>query len=240
MYLPLYGVEKNFSAGFCGFTLIELLVVVAIIAILAAMLLPALSKARAKARQAVCVSNLKQIGLAALIYAHDYNGIMPGRMYNDTNPPYQWVYQIQQYIRLQHPQNPKVIRYFCCGELDGLPSTATKRKEPGNPVWNYAINQAFNGGYTGVSGTYRYGSCVKLERVRLPVKMAFLGDGANYVNWWGGLGAGDGSQGSFYWYLHSGGSNILFVDGHVEWKKRNEYTNARNFYELMFGAPYPW
>jgi prepilin-type N-terminal cleavage/methylation domain-containing protein/prepilin-type processing-associated H-X9-DG protein len=64
-----------------GFTLIELLVVIAIIAILAAILFPVFARARAKAKQASCLSNQKQLGLAAMMYASDYDQLLPMSYY---------------------------------------------------------------------------------------------------------------------------------------------------------------
>src|SRR5947209_15517704 len=70
-----------------GFTLIELLVVIAIIAILAAILFPVFARAREKSRQISCLSNLKNIGLATLMYAQDYDETFPtGMVYAVPGP----------------------------------------------------------------------------------------------------------------------------------------------------------
>jgi prepilin-type N-terminal cleavage/methylation domain-containing protein len=86
-----------------AFTLIELLVVIAIIAILAAILFPVFSQARAKARQAACLNNFKQVGTGMLQYTQDYDECFPyNRFYGPAGAAYQnWKYGILPYIRNQ-------------------------------------------------------------------------------------------------------------------------------------------
>jgi prepilin-type N-terminal cleavage/methylation domain-containing protein/prepilin-type processing-associated H-X9-DG protein len=88
-------INKNLSRGF---TLIELLVVIAIIAILAALLLPALAKAKSKAKQINCLSNIKQLGLGFMLYSDDFNGKLPLTAHQTSNPNYVWINTLSPYI----------------------------------------------------------------------------------------------------------------------------------------------
>jgi prepilin-type N-terminal cleavage/methylation domain-containing protein len=99
-----------------GFTLIELLVVIAIIAILAALLLPALAKAKEKANQTSCISNLKQIGIALALYIDDNEGFFPiAKSVTATGDDLNWTKTLGPYLPRQGPnETSKAHKVFVC------------------------------------------------------------------------------------------------------------------------------
>ena len=223
-----------------GFTLIELLVVIAIIAILAAILFPVFAKAREKARQASCQSNLKQIGLAFAMYSSDYDERhLP--MWTQGGPGYPgdnvgwriwWGGLAVPYINnLPLFECPSVEagwrgeRIFGQGGGQGIYAPCRNTADSYIRFWggygmnSYGDNRAGRCPGTGDRG--ELGNWTKLAAIKEPAETVAVLDGVCLTVGLPCIPSFDPDLDAYSEPAgrHNGGNNFLFVDGHVKWFK---------------------
>jgi prepilin-type N-terminal cleavage/methylation domain-containing protein/prepilin-type processing-associated H-X9-DG protein len=192
-----------------AFTLIELLVVIAIIAILAAMLLPALSRAKEKANAACCLNNLKQWGLATQMFALENDDLLPkDGSPNGTSIDEGWYIDLPRVIGLRtYKEMPWRTNASVSPGRSTWICPANTRRSNGNNLFHYCLNEHVNG--TGA------GNQTKLSRVSRPIATVWLFDN-------GGL-AGVAQQNNVHTNLHTQGAQFTFLDGHAQRFRNREY-----------------
>lgn len=223
-----------------AFTLIELLVVIAIIAILAGMLLPALNKARDKAKDTKCASNLRQVGSYLQMYTTENKDISPNANGNISNTySGKWQDVLLPYSNpgiavadnaflqsIGGKSRPRGV-FFCPSSFDYTPSTESI---------HYGINQW---GYASASrtGIDNPNILVKVGKIKNPSKRSMIADISRQASW------PDPSyyskskmiEGTNTWrHLGNKGSNVAFVDGHTDTVSEssipNVYTDANGYF----------
>jgi prepilin-type N-terminal cleavage/methylation domain-containing protein/prepilin-type processing-associated H-X9-DG protein len=243
-----------------GFTLIELLVVIAIIAILAAILFPVFSQARAKAYQSACLSNIRNVAMATAMYAQDWDEkfmlhITPcgseGAPKRPADPwdPLQnpdWYMSIQPYVR-----NTGVFDCQGRGRLDTWKSHCFPTQR-GRAPYGYPVDYGFS------EAIFNYPDLFALPAIQRPTQTVTGGDNENtFFNPWSQTREGINVRCAFangFWTPHStrcgcpaeildptfmdeltrhtGGSNMMFADGHAKWDRWMRIKSRR------VGGPY--
>jgi prepilin-type N-terminal cleavage/methylation domain-containing protein/prepilin-type processing-associated H-X9-DG protein len=213
-----------------GFTLIELLVVIAIIAILAAILFPVFARAREKARQSSCASNVKQLALAHMMYLQDYdekfascyddgNGYPAGRII--------WADKLLPYVKNR--------QIFACPSTNVDPMAPLAGRWPGSlqaTRYQMPMQHVFQEGWSGG---------VQLATFIAPAETAILLESNNawYQHYCARHAIGsvqtnssgityiNGSLNETTWPWHNGGCNCAYADGHVKWESITALSDSK-------------
>ncbi|MBC7288325.1 MAG: DUF1559 domain-containing protein [Armatimonadetes bacterium] len=173
-----------------AFTLIELLVVIAIIAILAAILFPVFARAREKARQSSCLSNLKQLGLAFAMYTQDYDERWPIMYWSGGWQPagIYWGGEIAPYVKNSQIFICPSTNHTVCSYIYNVWLNQRKEADITEPTRIIALVDSTGNGWWGIDG---------IGQVWPPT-----GNTSNRID-----------------YRHNEGANCLYCDGHTKWQK---------------------
>ena len=222
-----------------GFTLIELLVVVAIIAIIAAILFPVFAQVRDKARQAGCLSNCRQIGLGLMMYAQDYDEILPEAW--GGWPQTIWAHNIQPYVKnLAVWTCPSRPNQRWEGGINNRPGTGGYGKEADRRL-GYGLNTTWTDEKDGLGCPAHCGlgrAPTPMSQIAAPAEFIIAADSRAYEPKTYGDAYSDTVQVQYYakgkqlWlpaepeFRHNEGAVVIFGDGHAKWYKES-YLIAR-------------
>jgi prepilin-type N-terminal cleavage/methylation domain-containing protein len=197
-----------------GFTLVELLVTISVIAILASLLLPALTKAKARSRSIICLNNLKQLGIGVHLYATDHeDALFAEGKPNAYNATTGWYIELPKALGVQtYLEMPWRTNAAAPLTQSVLVCPSNTNRSNGNNLFHYCMNEHLD-------KTGEDDRPVKLSQIATPSQAVCLFDN--------GKRAAVAQQNNVHTNLHEGGAQFMFLDAHAARFRNVEYWDFK-------------